>query len=114
MSASFQEAQQKEQIESLKAQEALEGNWQDKLEEYEKMYGDHENFEQLLEQKYMDVLKEMNLDLTEAWQSATDLEEELVHGDNREDYVFSKDNPYRDVAFPKKLAMDLINQAKNN
>ena len=31
----------------------------------------------------MEVLKEMNLDLTEAWQGATDLEEELVHGEIR-------------------------------
>jgi hypothetical protein len=37
----------------------------------------------MLEEKYMQVLKEMNLDLTEAWQSATDLEEELVHGEIR-------------------------------
>ena len=29
----------------------------------------------MLEDKYMEVLKEMNLDLTDAWQSATDLEE---------------------------------------
>lgn len=36
----------------------------------------------------------MNLDMNEAWQSATDLEEELVHGDIRENYVYAKDNPY--------------------
>ena len=34
----------------------------------------------MLEEKYMEVLKEMNLDLTEAWNNATNLEEELVHG----------------------------------
>lgn len=29
----------------------------------------------------MDVLKEMNLDLTQSWQAASDLEEQLVHGE---------------------------------
>ena len=56
----------------------------------------------------------MNIDLTEAWQASTDLEEELVHGDVRGDYIFSPNNPYLDVALPKGLALDLINQGKNN
>jgi hypothetical protein len=68
----------------------------------------------MLEQRYMEVLKEMNLDLTEAWQASTDLEEELVHGDVRSEYIFDKNNPYLDVALPKGLALDLINQGKNN
>lgn len=29
----------------------------------------------MLEERYMEVLNEMNLDLTEAWQASTDLEE---------------------------------------
>lgn len=49
----------------------------------------------MLEEKYVEVLKEMNLDMTEAWQSAADVEEELVHGDIREQYRFSKENPYQ-------------------
>ena len=68
----------------------------------------------MLEEKYMQVLKEMNLDLTEAWQSATDLEEELVHGEIRNQYLFDKNNPYLDVAFPKKLALELVNDGRNN
>lgn len=51
----------------------------------------------------------MNLDLSEAWQAATDLEEELVHGDVRTEYIFDKNNPYMDVALPKNLALGLIN-----
>jgi hypothetical protein len=35
----------------------------------------------MLEEKYMQTLQEMNLDLSEAWQSATDMEEQLVHGE---------------------------------
>ena len=62
----------------------------------------------------MEVLNEMNLDLTEAWQASTDLEEELIHGDVRTDYIFDKNNPFLDVALPKGLALDLINQGKNN
>ena len=62
----------------------------------------------------MEVLKEMNIDLTEAWQASTDLEEELVHGDVRSEYIFDNNNPYLDVALPKGLALDLINQGKNN
>lgn len=62
----------------------------------------------------MDVLKEMNLDLSQAWQSASDLEEQLVHGEIKTEYLFDMNNPYKDVAFPKKLALDLINQGNNN
>jgi hypothetical protein len=32
----------------------------------------------------------------------------------RADYIFDKNNPYLDVALPKGLALDLINQGKNN
>lgn len=28
--------------------------------------------------------------------------------------MFDPNNPFKDVAFPKKLALDLINQGKNN
>jgi hypothetical protein len=28
--------------------------------------------------------------------------------------MFNQNNPYRDVAFPKKLALDLINQGNND
>lgn len=52
----------------------LEAHWAQKLQEFENEYQDHENFEQMLEEKYKEVLKEMNLDMTEAWQAATDLE----------------------------------------
>ena len=72
----------------------FEEHWQNKLEEFEKEYQDHQNFEKMLEDKYMEVLKEMNLDLTDAWQSATDLEEQMVHGEIRENYVFQKNNPF--------------------
>ena len=68
----------------------------------------------MLEQRYMEVLNEMNLDLTEAWQAASDLQEELVHGDVRTEYIFAKNNPFIDVALPKGLTLDLINQGKNN
>lgn len=36
----------------------------------------------------------MNLDMNEAWRSATDLEEELVHGDISSKYAYSKENPF--------------------
>lgn len=42
----------------------------------------------------MNVLQEMNFDLTEAWQASTDLEEQLVHGEIRSEYTFQADNPY--------------------
>lgn len=71
------------EVEHKSAEKKYEENWQQRLEDFEKEYSDHENFEKMLEDKYMEVLKEMNLDLTEAWQNATDLEEELVHGDVR-------------------------------
>ena len=53
----------------------------------------------------MEVLKEMNLDLTDAWQSATDLEEQLVHGEIRQEYTFSKNNPFLQEADKKGLAL---------
>lgn len=56
----------------------------------------------------------MNLDLTDAWQSATDLEEELVHGEIRENYVFQKNNPYLEVPDKKSVALDFINRGLNN
>lgn len=56
----------------------------------------------------------MNLDMNEAWQSATDLEEELVHGDIRQNYVYSKDNPYKDEQNKKQLALQFINRGLNN
>ena len=73
MQNNFMEAQKKEAEETLVAQKGMELNWQQKLEEYEKSYQDHDNFEGLMEEKYMEVLKEMNLDLTEAWQASTNL-----------------------------------------
>lgn len=68
----------------------------------------------MLEEKYMQVLGEMNFDLTEAWQASTDLEEQLVHGEIKSEYMFNPNNPYKDVAFPKKLALELINAGNNN
>jgi hypothetical protein len=32
--------------------------------------------------------------MNEAWRSATDLEEEMVHGDIKSSYTYTKDNPY--------------------
>lgn len=92
----------------------LEENWKEKLESYEQEYADQAEFEKMLEEKYMSVLGEMNFDLTEAWQASTDLEEQLVHGDVKAEYLFNPNNPYREVAFPKKLALDLINAGNNN
>jgi hypothetical protein len=68
----------------------------------------------MLEEKYMSVLSEMNFDLSEAWQASTDMEEQLVHGQIKSEYMFNPNNPFRDVAFPKKLALDFINQGNNN
>ena len=62
----------------------------------------------------MDVLKEMNLDLNESWNAASDLEEQMVFGDVKSEYMFNPENPFKEVAFPKKLALELINQGKNN
>ena len=62
----------------------------------------------------MKVLEEMNFDLTEAWQASTDLEEQLVHGQVKTQYVFSPDNPYLNAEFPKNVALDLINKGNNN
>jgi hypothetical protein len=42
------------------------------------------------------------------------MEEQLVHGDIKTEYMFDPNNPYKDVAFPKKMALDLINQGNNN
>lgn len=56
----------------------------------------------------------MNFDLTEAWQASTDLEEQLVHGEIKTQYMFNPNNPYRDVAFPKNLALKFINEGNNN
>ena len=92
----------------------LEENWKEKLESYEQEYADQAEFEKMLEEKYMSVLGEMNFDLTEAWQASTDLEEQLVHGDVKAEYLLNPNNPYREVAFPKKLALDLINAGNNN
>ena len=56
----------------------------------------------------------MNLDLTDAWQSATDLEEEMVHGEIRENYAFQKNNPFLNEPHKKELALDFINKGLNN
>jgi hypothetical protein len=48
----------------------------------------------MMEEQYMEMMKEMNLDMTEAWKSAVDLEEELVHGNAADGYTYAKDNPY--------------------
>lgn len=50
-----------------------EQEWQRRLREYEDEYKNTAEFEKTLEERYKDVLKEMDLDLTEAWQGATDL-----------------------------------------
>lgn len=92
----------------------LEAHWAQKLQEFENEYQDHENFEQMLEEKYKEVLKEMNLDMTEAWQAATDLEEEMIHGDIRDKYAFATQNPYDNAENKKMLALELINKGLNN
>ena len=46
------------------AKKLLEDTWQEKLENYEQEYANQADFEKLLEQKYMQVLGEMNFDLT--------------------------------------------------
>ncbi len=60
----FIEAKQKEEQQALKAKKLLEDTWQEKLENYEQEYANQADFEKLLEQKYMQVLGEMNFDLT--------------------------------------------------
>lgn len=62
----------------------------------------------------MNVLQEMNFDLTSAWQASTDLEEQLVYSDVKSEYQFNPDNPYLQVENPKAMALDLINQGNNN
>lgn len=91
-----------------------EQEWQRRLKEYEDEYKNTEQFEKTLEEKYMQVLKEMDLDLAEAWQGATDVEEQMVYGDARDKYVWTQDNPYLDVALPLPLAMDFISKGRNN
>ena len=56
----------------------------------------------------------MNLDLTEAWNNATNLEEELVHGEIRETYTFANNNPFLNDPNPKLLSLNFINTGKNN
>ena len=56
----------------------------------------------------------MNLDLTEAWQSATDLEEQMVHGDINEIYTFAQENPFLAENNPKEISLHFINTGKNN
>lgn len=60
----FIEAKQKEEEQALKAKKLLEDTWQEKLENYQQEYANQADFEKLLEQKYMQVLGEMNFDLT--------------------------------------------------
>lgn len=48
----------------MKAKKLLEDTWQEKLENYEQEYANQADSEKLLEQKYMQVLGEMNFDLT--------------------------------------------------
>ena len=60
----FIEAKQTEEEQALKAKKLLEDTWQEKLENYEQEYANQADFEKLLEQKYMQVLGEMNFDLT--------------------------------------------------
>lgn len=62
----------------------------------------------------MSVLQEMNMDLTEAWQASTDLQEQLVHGDTKTEYRFNPNNPYLNAQFPKGVALDLINHGNND
>ena len=62
----------------------------------------------------MNVLSEMNFDLTEAWQASTDLEEQLVHGDTKTEYIFNPENPYLNAEFPKNIALEFINKGSNN
>ena len=109
METGFKQAEMKHSEESLNAQKSMQEMWANKLGEYEKEHENNENFEKMLEEKYMQVLKQMNLDLNQAWSSATDLEEQLVHGQIKQIYKFSQTNPYMDVAFPKALALELIN-----
>jgi peroxin-5 len=59
----FQDAKLKEAEETIKAQTMLEENWKEKLENYEQEYANQAEFEKMLEEKYMSVLQEMNLDL---------------------------------------------------
>ncbi len=67
-----------------------------------------------LEEKYKDILKEMDLDLSEAWQAGADLEEQLVYGDFRDKYSYTANNPFEDVALPLNQALDFINKGRNN
>ena len=110
----LQEAKAKEAEATMKAQEAMEEKWEEKLKNYEEEYANQADFEKMLEERYMNVLQEMNFDLTEAWQASTDLEEQLVHGPTKEEYAFDPNNPYKEVPFPKQLALELINQGNNN
>ena len=48
----------------MKAQKMMEENWDNRLNEYEKEYANQEEFEKMLEERYMKVLEEMNFDLT--------------------------------------------------
>ena len=53
-------------------------------------------FEDKLQQRYLDVLKEMDGsgDLTQIWSEATNLEQQLVYGQYNNKYVFAKNNQY--------------------
>ena len=90
--------------------------WQKRYKEYEDEIADPAEFDASLQKKYLDVLKDMDIDkdLSEVWRSATDMEEQQVYGDYAEKYVFSSNNPYLGVESAVPLAMQLMNKGRNN
>lgn len=92
------------------------GEWQKKYKEYEEEMANPAELEEKLQRQYMEVLKEMDIsgDLTEVWNNATNLEEQLVYGEYNNKYVFATNNQYSAVESPLDLAYELMNKGKNN
>lgn len=57
MAEKFNQAEVLKAEQSIKNNLSLEQHWAKKLEDYENQYKDHENFQKMLEDKYMEVLK---------------------------------------------------------
>lgn len=57
MAEKFNQAEVLKAEQSIKNNLSLEQHWAKKLEDYENQYKDQENFQKMLEDKYMEVLK---------------------------------------------------------
>ncbi|EGR28043.1 hypothetical protein IMG5_184450 [Ichthyophthirius multifiliis] len=95
----------------------LDEFWAQKINEYEKEREDEDQFTKRLEQEYQDVLKYMNEQgnydqISDAWQKASDLQEQQLYKDASDHYQFQANNQYLDHVNPMHLALEFMANGK--